>query len=109
MMSTKKQKQNLLSGKQKQYLRGLGHHLNQGVLVGREGLSDNLVQSTIDALQAHELIKVKLGQNCPLGKKEAAQQLADKTRSVLVQLIGKTILLYRPNKNLAENRRIQLP
>ena len=98
-----------LSGKQKKYLRSLGHHLPQSVIVGREGISDNLIQSCKQGLEAHELIKVKLGQNCPANKKDAAQELAARTDSHLVQLIGKTILLYKPNRKLAKDKAISLP
>jgi len=98
-----------LSGKQKKFLRSLGHHLTQSVIVGKEGLSDNLIESCSEGLDAHELIKVKLGQNCPLEKKEAARELAAKTKSNLVQLIGRTVLLYRANPDLPRDRLIQLP
>lgn len=98
-----------LSSRQIKHLRGLGHHLESIVIVGREGLTDNLVTSCDDAIKAHELIKVKLGQNCPLNKKEAAQQLAQQTGSQLVQLIGKMVLLYRPNKDRKKDEQIQLP
>jgi RNA-binding protein len=98
-----------LTGRQKKFLRGLGHHLEQSAIVGREGLSDNLIQSCADGLQAHELIKVKLGQNCPLTKAEAAQQLAVRTGAHLVQLIGKTVILYRQNQALPPETAIHLP
>lgn len=98
-----------LPGKQKKFLRSLGHHLTQSVIVGREGISDNLIISCDEGLKAHELIKIKLGQNCPVEKKEAARKLAVMTRSHLVQLIGKTILLYRPNPNLPNDKTIHLP
>lgn len=97
-----------LTGKQKKILRSLGHHLTQSVIAGRDGLSANLIDSCNDSLNAHELIKVKLGQNCPVEKKEAARQLAEQTGSHLVQLIGRTVLLYRPNRNLPPDRRILL-
>ncbi len=98
-----------LSGKQKKYLRSLGHHLIQSVLVGKEGISENLILACSQGLGAHELIKVKLGQNCPVEKKEAARELAEKTGAHLVQLIGKTVLLYRPNRELPRDKSIQLP
>ncbi len=98
-----------LNGKQKQFLRGLGHHLDAVVYVGREGLSDNLINSAMDALKTRELIKIKLGQNCEVPKKEAATRLAELTGAVLVQLIGKTVLLYLPNKDLKPDQRISLP
>lgn len=105
----KKQEIPALTGRQKKYLRGLGHHLDHIVIVGREGLTDNLISSCNDAILAHELVKIKLGQNCPLEKKEAAEELAKKTGSLLIQLIGKTVLLYRPNQNRARDEQIQLP
>ena len=83
--------------------------MDHKVIVGREGLTENLIGSCDEAIQAHELIKVKLGQNCPLEKKEASRQLADATGSHLVQLIGKTILLYRPNQDPSHENKIQLP
>lgn len=98
-----------LSGRQIKYLRSLGHHLSASVIVGREGISESLVDSCNQGLTAHELIKVKLGQNCPVHKKDGARELAARTCSSLVQLIGKTVLLYRPNPDLARDSRIQLP
>ena len=83
--------------------------MSQSVIVGREGITDNLVQSCSQGLEAHELIKIRLGQNCPMDKKEAAQQLAAGTGAHLVQLIGKTILLYRQNPDLTREEKIQLP
>ncbi len=110
-MSTKKKKkpQITLSSKQRKYLRGLGHHVEPTVYVGKEGISANVDQSVLDALKTRELIKVKLGQNCEVPKKEAAEQLAQASRAVLVQLIGKMVLLYMPNKKLDSEQRIKLP
>lgn len=98
-----------LTGRQKKFLRGLGHHLEHSVIVGREGLSENLIRSCADGLQAHELIKIRLGQNCPVPKDEAAQQLAARSGAHLVQLIGKTVLLYRQNPDLPADTAIHLP
>jgi len=104
-----KKKLPALKGRQKRYLRGLGHHLDHLIIVGREGLTDNLVAACNEAILAHELVKIKLGQNCPLAKKDAAEALAEETGSHLVQLIGKTVLLYRPNSNKPRDQRLQLP
>jgi len=94
-----------LTGRQKKQLRGLGHHLSPVVYVGREGLTATVLKATEEALTAHELIKVKLGQNCPLGKKQAAAQLALQSKAALVQLIGKTVLLYLPNPDLVRKKK----
>jgi RNA-binding protein len=97
-----------LTGKEKKYLRGLGHHITPTVYVGREGVTTALLKSAEAALKAHELIKVKLGQNCPLGKKQASEQLAVQCGAALVQLIGKTVLLYLPNTELPKDKRIRI-
>ena len=77
--------------------------------MGKEGLTANVDQSVLDALKTRELIKVKLGQNCEVPKKEAAEQLAEASGATLVQLIGRMVLLYMPNKKLGSEQRINLP
>ncbi|MBM9538012.1 ribosome assembly RNA-binding protein YhbY [Desulfobulbus alkaliphilus] len=96
----------VLSSGQKRALRSMGHHLEPTVYVGREGLSPPLIKSADAALRAHELIKIKLGRNCPLERNEAAGELARTTGSLLVQVIGRMILLYRANPDLAAGKRI---
>ena len=108
-MSTKKKPQITLNGKQRKHLRSLGHHVDPTVYVGKEGISENVAQSVLDALRTRELIKVKLGRNCEVPKKEAAELLAETSGAALVQLIGKMVLLYMPNKKLDREQRIVLP
>ena len=98
--------QPLLTGGQKKALRSMGHHLEPGVYVGKEGLSPALIKSTEAALKAHELIKIKLGQNCPLERNEAGEKLARLTNSSLVQVIGRMVLLHRANPDLPSGKRI---
>lgn len=89
-----------LSGRAIRYLRGLGHHLDPVVQIGKEGITDGLVAATRTALLAHELIKVKVLTESPVDRKEAGPELADKTGSALAQTLGRTLLLYKrhPNK-----------
>jgi RNA-binding protein len=94
-----------LTGKQVRFLRGLGHHLQPVVMIGKEALSDAVLASLEEALATHELIKVKLQEGCPLDRREAATILAEKTGSAVAQVLGKTILLYRQG----EGRKINLP
>ena len=109
-MSTKKRKkQAVLSNAQIRILRGLGHHLNPLAMVGKEGISDTLVQSVNDNLDAHELVKIRVQDTSPLDRKEAATALADATGSALVQVIGKTFLLYHENKDRKDEGKIFLP
>jgi len=94
-----------LTGKQVRFLRGLGHHLQPVVMIGKEELSDAVLTSTEEALAAHELIKVKLQEGCLLDRREAASLLAEKTGSAVAQVLGKTFLLFRQ----AEKPKINLP
>ncbi|MDR2550116.1 MAG: YhbY family RNA-binding protein [Desulfobulbus sp.] len=97
-----------LTGREKKILRGLGHSLEPAVYTGKEGLTPALVCSMQAALKAHELIKVKIGQNYPVERNEAGQELAEAAGASLIQAIGRTLLLYRPNPDLPEARRISL-
>jgi RNA-binding protein len=98
----------LLSSGQKKSLRGKGHHLEPIVYVGKEGLTPALLTSTKTALKAHELIKIKIGQNCPLERNEASSELARCTEATLVQTIGRMALLYRPNPDLPVEKRVAI-
>ena len=98
-----------LTSEQKKALRGMGHHLDPVVYTGKEGLSPALLKSLEAALKSHELIKIKIGQNCPLERNTAGQELAATAGAALVQVIGRMILLYRPNPDLPEAKKIQLP
>ena len=98
-----------LSSRQKKYLKGLAHELSPLVQVGKEGLSDSLIQQTEQELERRELIKVKLGKNSGLDKDDAASRLSQATGSSLVQLIGKTVVLFRANPKRKKEERIRLP
>jgi RNA-binding protein len=94
-----------LTGKQVRHLRGLGHKLKPAVMVGRGDISPHVLESVEENLEARELIKIKIQEGCSLDRHEAAGLLAEMTRAHLVQILGNTILLYRPS----EEKIIQLP
>lgn len=98
-----------LTGKQKKFLKGLGHHLAPIVSIGKEGLTANVLKAAQQELLARELIKVKIGNSSSMNKKEAADLLPEATASTLVQLIGKTLLLYKKNPKIDKEHRIALP
>ena len=77
-----------LKGKQRRYLRGLGNQLKATVYVGRDGLSEALLQSLEDAYTTRELVKVKLERSCPIERREAGRLLAEASNSHLVQVLG---------------------
>ena len=104
-----KQKQKKLTGKQIRYLKSLGHHLKPLVMLGRDGITDNVISAANAVLAAHELIKVKIGNGCSLEKREAADAIAERSGSEVVQIIGKTFLVFRANPDRNDEHRIKLP
>ena len=98
-----------LTGKHVRMLRGLGHHLSPKVMIGRHGLTDHVIASAEAVLRTDELIKVKIGSGSEVDRKEAAAVIAERTRADIVQILGKTILLYRENRDLKADKKIQLP
>jgi len=93
-----------LSGKQRRYLRSLGHAMNPVVHIGRGGLTEQVIAAIAEALASHELIKIKLGSSSDLERQDAAAQAASATGSEVAQVLGKTALLYRrhPDKPVIE-------
>jgi len=91
-MSVKK-----LTGKQKRYLKGLGHSMKPLVNIGKNGLTDPLIEQVQQCLLTHELVKVKILESCSLEKKECSIQLGEKAKAHVTQVIGRTILLYSPH------------
>lgn len=96
----------MLTGKQKRFLRSKAHHLNPIFQVGKGGVNENMVKQIGDVLEARELIKVSVLQNCDEDKDTVASELSSGTKAELVQIIGNTIVLY---KESVENKQIQLP
>ena len=88
-----------LTGKQNRFLRGLGHGLNPYVMIGKQHLSRDVVNATNEALDTHELIKVRIQEGCLTDRKTVATELALETGSAVVQVLGNTFLLYRPGEN----------
>ena len=98
-----------ISSKQRSHLRSLAHPLKPVVQLGGSGITDGVIEAIDVALAEHELIKVKIGQSYEGDKREAASTLAQRTEADLTQLIGKTVVLYRPRPKSDERPRIVLP
>ncbi|ADU29832.1 ribosome assembly RNA-binding protein YhbY [Evansella cellulosilytica] len=96
----------MLTGKQKRFLKSKAHHLKPIFQVGKGGVNENLIKQVNDALEARELIKVSVLQNCDEDRDEVAQTISEGARSEVVQLIGSTIVLYKESKN---QKTIELP
>lgn len=95
-----------MTSKQRAYLRALANPLEPIVHVGKGGVADTIVKQAEDALTARELIKGKVLETAPETAREAAEALAAATNAAVVQVIGRTFVLYRP---APEEPKIVLP
>lgn len=84
-----------LTGKQRRHLRALGHHLDPLVQLGKHGLSDGIVAAIDATLEEHELVKIRIGTECPEDRHDVAERLPSLVRAELGQVLGRTLLLYR--------------
>lgn len=94
-----------LSGKQKNYLRGVAHSLNPVVTVGAKGLSEAVMAEIELALDQHELIKIKLPGASKAEKTAALNTICEATQAAQVQLIGRVGVIYRA----ADQPKLMLP
>ncbi len=91
-----------MTSKQRAFLKKEAHDLEPIVRIGKEGLTDNIVKSLLDAINSRELIKVKILQNLEADKDEArelAEELSKKSGAELVGIIGKIMIFYKENKD----------
>ncbi len=96
----------MLTGKQKRFLRAKANRLNPIFQVGKGGVNDNMTKQIEEALEARELIKVSILQNCDEDRNTVGEQLSNETGAELVQIIGNMIVLYKESE---ENKEIILP
>ncbi len=89
-----------LNSGQRSYLIGESHDLNPLVHVGKDGLSAGVFEQTDKTLEDHELIKIRVNDNSPLGVEECAEELAENTGAAVVQTIGSVAVLYRENPEI---------
>ena len=95
-----------MTSKQRAYLKGLAMTMDPILQLGKGGLTPENTAAVEEALAARELIKISVLQNCLEDPRQMAEVLAERTHSQVVQVIGKKIVLYKPDK---ENPKIVLP
>ena len=95
-----------MTTKQRAYLKGLAMTMDPIYQIGKSSLTPELTQGVDEALEARELIKIAVLKNCMDEPKALAGTLAERTRSEVVQVIGKKIVLYRESK---DKKKIELP
>ena len=96
-----------MTSKQRAYLKSLAMVMDPIFQLGKFSLTPEFTDAVSEALEARELIKINVLQNCADDPKELAQMLAERTRSQVVQVIGKKIVLYKEGKD--DKKKIVLP
>ena len=95
-----------LTSKQRAYLKSLASNLNPVFQIGKGSVTPEITEAVGECFNNNELIKLNVLKNCDDDARQIAQVIADRTRSTVVQVIGKKIVLYKPFR---ENAKIVLP
>lgn len=95
-----------MNSKQRAYLKGLAMNINPIFQIGKGDLTPELTNGLDEALEKRELIKISVLKNCASDPRELAEMAAERTKSEVVQVIGKKIVLYRESK---QHKKIILP
>ena len=96
-----------MTSKQRAYLKSLAMTMDPIFQIGKASLTPENNKAIAEALEARELIKISVLQNCMDDPKELAQMVAERTKSQVVQVIGKKIVLYKEGKE--NKKKIMLP
>ena len=96
-----------MTSKQRAYLKSLAMKIDPIFQVGKSSMTPGLTQAISEALDARELIKISVLQNCGDNPRELAEIISERTRSQIVQVIGKKIVLYKEGKD--DKKKIVLP
>ena len=94
-----------MTSKQRAYLRSMASTLDPIFQVGKASVSPEVVEAVREALEKRELIKISVLKNCADDPKDIAEIISERTRSTVVQVIGKKIILFKqhPNKDKRKN------
>ena len=98
----------MLTSKQRAQLRSIAADLDTIIIIGKGGITENTVTETENALRAREIIKGKVLENSLLTAREACDVLSERCSAEQVQVIGSKFVLYKPNTNIAAEKRIKL-
>lgn len=95
-----------MTSKQRAYLRGLANTMEPILHAGKGGISDAMIKQADDALEARELIKGKVLETAPATAREVAEEIAAQVNAEVVQVIGRTFVLFRQKE---KDSQIKLP
>lgn len=98
-----------LSTKQIAHLRGLAHSLNPVVMIGNNGLTENVVKEIELNLNVHELIKVQVAGDDRVARKAIFEEICKLTNAIAVHHIGKQLVFYRASSRVKESAKVVIP
>lgn len=98
----------MITGKQRAYLRKLGHQLQPIMQIGKEGLSDTVIVAIDEALEKREIMKISILESAMLDTRDTCDEAARRLLAEPVQAIGNKFILYRKSSD-EKNRKIELP
>ena len=96
-----------MTSKQRSYLKSMASNLDTIFQIGKGGITEELCFQLNNALEARELIKIKILETCPHSVKDAANEIAESIGAEVVQTIGMKIVLFKVSSN-EKNRKIDL-
>ncbi|MEE1228259.1 MAG: ribosome assembly RNA-binding protein YhbY [Lachnospiraceae bacterium] len=88
-----------MTSKQRAYLKGLAQKMDPVMQIGKASLTPEVIEAVREVIDKRELVKISILKNCFDDPHQMGEMLAERTRSELVQVIGKKIVLYKPNKD----------
>ena len=97
-----------ITSKQRSYLKGLAMKLDPVFQIGKDSVTPELTEALREVLDKRELIKVHVLKNCADDRREIAETIAGRTGSLVVQVIGSMIVLFKYQTD-AKKRKIELP
>lgn len=95
-----------MTSKQRAYLKGLAMNIEPVFQIGKSGLTPEVTEAVSETFNTRELVKLAVLKNCMEDPREMASVLAERTKSQVVQVIGKKIVLYKESK---DHKKINLP
>ena len=95
----------MITSKQRAYLRSLAANMPTIMQIGKGGITENLIKTVSDALEARELVKLSVLENCEYTSREAADTLGEQTGAEVVAVIGRKLVLYRESE---KHKKIEL-
>lgn len=88
----------MISSKQRSYLRSISNKLETILIIGKNGIDDNIINQAYDALNAREIIKAEVLKNSMIDAREACEIICSKVNADPVQVIGNKFIMYKPSK-----------